>query len=331
MSGEEAGPFTRRGARLLVLRARLFCVRDQNAGSKFRRTRVQAIFSHAAGDNGTLLSFSEGDVITLLVPEARDGWHYGENEKNKMLLWVPLWGHSGPTSAHASARPTNASRQTRRLSGEVPNSAHHFARRLLAQSLAQTRPRPYSMAGFTTQPAIEDYDSRFATRVADGSLSSQGASCPSSSEANQTREEDEEEAAAVAAAAESRGEDDVAAAAAAAEVCVDPSRLPAVAGQSHPSFLSLSSSSSSSPTPGTLLLLRLPPSAVPSPPPPHPTLPRRRPVFPGAVGAVGREDRSGWWVEDGPESGEPRGGGPYLLAARPPPPPPQPQQQRYGL
>lgn len=48
------------------------------------RSRVQAIFSHAAGDNGTLLSFSEGDVITLLVPEARDGWHYGENEKNKM-------------------------------------------------------------------------------------------------------------------------------------------------------------------------------------------------------------------------------------------------------
>lgn len=50
------------------------------------RSRVQAIFSHAAGDNGTLLSFSEGDVITLLVPEARDGWHYGENEKNKMYL-----------------------------------------------------------------------------------------------------------------------------------------------------------------------------------------------------------------------------------------------------
>lgn len=48
------------------------------------RTRVQAIFSHAAGDNSTLLSFTENDVITLLVPEARDGWHYGENEKTKM-------------------------------------------------------------------------------------------------------------------------------------------------------------------------------------------------------------------------------------------------------
>uniref|UniRef100_A0A8C6ZKU9 BAR/IMD domain-containing adapter protein 2 n=1 Tax=Nothoprocta perdicaria TaxID=30464 RepID=A0A8C6ZKU9_NOTPE len=48
------------------------------------RTRVQAIFSHAAGDNSTLLSFKEGDLITLLVPEARDGWHYGESEKTKI-------------------------------------------------------------------------------------------------------------------------------------------------------------------------------------------------------------------------------------------------------
>lgn len=48
------------------------------------RTRVQAIFSHAAGDNSTLLSFKEGDLITLLVPEARDGWHYGESEKTKL-------------------------------------------------------------------------------------------------------------------------------------------------------------------------------------------------------------------------------------------------------
>uniref|UniRef100_A0A3P8UIC1 BAR/IMD domain-containing adapter protein 2 n=1 Tax=Cynoglossus semilaevis TaxID=244447 RepID=A0A3P8UIC1_CYNSE len=54
------------------------------------RTRVQAIFSHAAGDNSTLLSFSEGDTITLLVPEARDGWHYGENEKTRMRGWFPF-------------------------------------------------------------------------------------------------------------------------------------------------------------------------------------------------------------------------------------------------
>ncbi|XP_056608715.1 brain-specific angiogenesis inhibitor 1-associated protein 2a isoform X5 [Triplophysa dalaica] len=54
------------------------------------RSLVQAIFSHTAGDNTTLLSFTEGDLITLLVPEARDGWHYGENEKTKMRGWFPF-------------------------------------------------------------------------------------------------------------------------------------------------------------------------------------------------------------------------------------------------
>ncbi|XP_061563803.1 brain-specific angiogenesis inhibitor 1-associated protein 2-like isoform X2 [Cololabis saira] len=54
------------------------------------RVRVRALFSHAAGDNSTLLSFAEGDVVTLLVPEARDGWHYGESEKTRMRGWFPF-------------------------------------------------------------------------------------------------------------------------------------------------------------------------------------------------------------------------------------------------
>ncbi|XP_071370729.1 BAR/IMD domain-containing adapter protein 2-like isoform X3 [Centroberyx affinis] len=134
------------------------------------RSRVQAIFSHAAGDNGTLLSFSEGDVITLLVPEARDGWHYGENEKNKMRGWFPFSYtrvlpesdneklkvnlHHGKSSSTGNLLESDMS---------LPMPDYGLTARLLAQSLAQTRPRPYSMAGFTTQPAIEDYDSRFAT------------------------------------------------------------------------------------------------------------------------------------------------------------------------
>ncbi|XP_061557609.1 brain-specific angiogenesis inhibitor 1-associated protein 2a isoform X2 [Phycodurus eques] len=134
------------------------------------RSRVQAIFSHAAGDNGTLLSFSEGDVITLLVPEARDGWHYGENEKNKMRGWFPFSYtrvlpetdseklkvnlHHGKSSSTGNLLESDAS---------LPTPDYGLTARLLAQSLAQTRPRPYSMAGFGTQPAIEDYDGRFAT------------------------------------------------------------------------------------------------------------------------------------------------------------------------
>lgn len=46
------------------------------------RPRVRTIFPHAAGNNSTLLSFDEGDVIILLIPEERDGWMYGELEKN---------------------------------------------------------------------------------------------------------------------------------------------------------------------------------------------------------------------------------------------------------
>lgn len=47
-----------------------------------KRPRVRTIFPHAAGNNNTLLSFDEGDVILLLIPDERDGWMYGELEKN---------------------------------------------------------------------------------------------------------------------------------------------------------------------------------------------------------------------------------------------------------
>ncbi|XP_063798860.1 brain-specific angiogenesis inhibitor 1-associated protein 2-like isoform X3 [Pseudophryne corroboree] len=57
---------------------------------RVERRRVQAVFSHTAGENSTLLNFNEGDIILLLVPEARDGWHYGENEATKMKGWFPF-------------------------------------------------------------------------------------------------------------------------------------------------------------------------------------------------------------------------------------------------
>lgn len=47
-----------------------------------KRPRVRTIFPHTAGNNGTLISFEEGDVITLLIPEERDGWMYGELENS---------------------------------------------------------------------------------------------------------------------------------------------------------------------------------------------------------------------------------------------------------
>lgn len=47
-----------------------------------KKPRVRTIFPHTAGNNSTLLSFDEGDVIILLIPEEKDGWMYGEMEKN---------------------------------------------------------------------------------------------------------------------------------------------------------------------------------------------------------------------------------------------------------
>ncbi|KAI4807685.1 hypothetical protein KUCAC02_027476, partial [Chaenocephalus aceratus] len=48
-----------------------------------RKARVRTIFPHTAGNNDTLLSFDEGDIISLLIHEEKDGWLYGELEKTQ--------------------------------------------------------------------------------------------------------------------------------------------------------------------------------------------------------------------------------------------------------
>ncbi|XP_052392116.1 brain-specific angiogenesis inhibitor 1-associated protein 2-like protein 1 [Carassius gibelio] len=54
-----------------------------------KRPKVRTIFPHKSGNNSTLLSFEEGDIITLLIPDERDGWLYGELQKNKQRGWFP--------------------------------------------------------------------------------------------------------------------------------------------------------------------------------------------------------------------------------------------------
>ncbi|XP_034564011.1 brain-specific angiogenesis inhibitor 1-associated protein 2-like protein 1a [Notolabrus celidotus] len=54
-----------------------------------RKHRVRTIFPHTAGNNPTLLSFDEGDIITLLIQEEKDGWLYGELEKTQQRGWFP--------------------------------------------------------------------------------------------------------------------------------------------------------------------------------------------------------------------------------------------------
>ncbi|NXT35985.1 BI2L1 protein, partial [Pelecanoides urinatrix] len=54
-----------------------------------KRQKVKTIFPHTAGSNKTLLSFAQGDIITLLVAEEKDGWLYGEHDTTKVKGWFP--------------------------------------------------------------------------------------------------------------------------------------------------------------------------------------------------------------------------------------------------
>ncbi|XP_069501755.1 BAR/IMD domain-containing adapter protein 2-like 1 [Ambystoma mexicanum] len=54
-----------------------------------KRSKVKTIFPHTPGNNKTLLSFAEGDLITLLIPEEKDGWLYGEHDVSKLRGWFP--------------------------------------------------------------------------------------------------------------------------------------------------------------------------------------------------------------------------------------------------
>ncbi|NWR68196.1 BI2L1 protein, partial [Bucorvus abyssinicus] len=54
-----------------------------------KRQKVKTIFPHTAGSNKTLLSFAQGDIITLLVAEEKDGWLYGEHDSTKAKGWFP--------------------------------------------------------------------------------------------------------------------------------------------------------------------------------------------------------------------------------------------------
>ncbi|XP_045731768.1 brain-specific angiogenesis inhibitor 1-associated protein 2-like protein 1 isoform X1 [Mirounga angustirostris] len=54
-----------------------------------KKQKAKTIFPHTAGANQTLLSFAQGDILTLLVPEEKDGWLYGEHDTTKVRGWFP--------------------------------------------------------------------------------------------------------------------------------------------------------------------------------------------------------------------------------------------------
>lgn len=67
---------------------------EASGGSEGRKrsgtTRVQAIVPHTTGANRTLLQFEPGDVITVLRPEAQNGWLYGKLEGSSTYVTLLL-------------------------------------------------------------------------------------------------------------------------------------------------------------------------------------------------------------------------------------------------
>uniref|UniRef100_A0A4W2FVC1 BAR/IMD domain-containing adapter protein 2 n=1 Tax=Bos indicus x Bos taurus TaxID=30522 RepID=A0A4W2FVC1_BOBOX len=133
------------------------------------RMRVKAIFSHAAGDNSTLLSFKEGDLITLLVPEARDGWHYGESEKTKMRGWFPfsytrVLDNDGGDRLHMSLQQGKSSSTGNLLDKEdlalPPPDYGTSSRAFPTQTAGAFKQRPYSVAVPAFSQGLDDYGAR---------------------------------------------------------------------------------------------------------------------------------------------------------------------------
>ncbi|KAI5097303.1 brain-specific angiogenesis inhibitor 1-associated protein 2-like protein 2 isoform X2 [Silurus meridionalis] len=56
---------------------------------------MRALVPHTPASNSTLLSFSKGETITVLVPEPRNGWLYGCSESSARQGWFPA-AYIGP-------------------------------------------------------------------------------------------------------------------------------------------------------------------------------------------------------------------------------------------
>ncbi|XP_023691258.1 BAR/IMD domain-containing adapter protein 2-like 1 [Paramormyrops kingsleyae] len=75
-----------------------------------KRPKVRTIFPHTGEGSETLLSFQEGAIITLLIPDEKDGWLYGELDKNKQRGWFPSSYCQPYTEPSTSTRPDKPAR-----------------------------------------------------------------------------------------------------------------------------------------------------------------------------------------------------------------------------
>uniref|UniRef100_A0A3B3D5M5 BAR/IMD domain-containing adapter protein 2-like 1 n=1 Tax=Oryzias melastigma TaxID=30732 RepID=A0A3B3D5M5_ORYME len=72
-----------------------------------QKVRVRTIFPHTAGNSDTLLSFEEGEIITLLMHDEQDGWLYGELERTQHRGWFPS-SYCRPYQEHNLSTPVRS-------------------------------------------------------------------------------------------------------------------------------------------------------------------------------------------------------------------------------
>ncbi|KAK1894741.1 Brain-specific angiogenesis inhibitor 1-associated protein 2 [Dissostichus eleginoides] len=131
--------------------------------------RVEAMFAHnpgaseaggGAGGGACLLHFLPGDNISLLISEARDGWHYGQNERTGRKGWFPFsytqsyhstLDHLESSLFLSKANSTSTGQLDKLVSPGLPalTPESEEEHSLPPQRVSTFRPRPYSMADST--------------------------------------------------------------------------------------------------------------------------------------------------------------------------------------
>uniref|UniRef100_A0A3B3RK83 BAR/IMD domain containing adaptor protein 2 like 2b n=1 Tax=Paramormyrops kingsleyae TaxID=1676925 RepID=A0A3B3RK83_9TELE len=81
--------------------------------------QMRALAPHHPTSNPTLLPFAQGDVVTVLVPEPRNGWLYGRAEGN-LQGWFPA-AYVGPLEVPPPAPPLNSSSANLRPTTPTPD------------------------------------------------------------------------------------------------------------------------------------------------------------------------------------------------------------------
>ncbi|XP_051899344.1 brain-specific angiogenesis inhibitor 1-associated protein 2-like protein 2 [Pristis pectinata] len=98
------------------------CGLQGDSVSALTSTRVQAVISHSAAGNQTMLSFEKDDIIMILVPEAKNGWLFGKLEGTAKQGWFP----------HSFVRPLQGEVQTHQpLPRAFPMRSQRSAENLL--------------------------------------------------------------------------------------------------------------------------------------------------------------------------------------------------------